>query len=59
MAQHGERPRNAWELEDLIGCWTLDEAEVDLLANKGVSPHKPETHIEMILKGERVGLMKL
>ncbi|WP_326642622.1 DUF4158 domain-containing protein [Nonomuraea fuscirosea] len=26
--------RREWELEDLIACWTLDEAEVDLLANK-------------------------
>ncbi len=26
--------RREWELEDLIDCWTLDEAEVELLANK-------------------------
>ncbi|MET8006568.1 DUF4158 domain-containing protein [Nonomuraea glycinis] len=26
--------RREWELEDLIECWTLDEAEVELLANK-------------------------
>ncbi|WP_327092508.1 DUF4158 domain-containing protein [Nonomuraea sp. NBC_01738] len=26
--------RREWELEDLIECWTLDEAEVKLLANK-------------------------
>jgi hypothetical protein len=26
--------RRDWELEDLIECWTLDEAEIDLLANK-------------------------
>ncbi|MFI7642332.1 DUF4158 domain-containing protein [Nonomuraea sp. NPDC049400] len=26
--------RRDWELEDLIECWTLDEAELDLLANK-------------------------
>ncbi|MFI7229381.1 DUF4158 domain-containing protein [Nonomuraea angiospora] len=26
--------RSEWELEDLIECWTLDEAEVELLANK-------------------------
>lgn len=24
----------AWELEELIECWTLDEAEQELLANK-------------------------
>jgi hypothetical protein len=26
--------RREWELEDLIECWTLDEAEFGLLANK-------------------------
>ena len=26
--------RREWELEDLIECWTLDEAELGLLANK-------------------------
>ncbi len=26
--------RREWELEDLIECWTLDEAEFELLANK-------------------------
>jgi hypothetical protein len=26
--------RREWELEDLIGCWTLDEAEFGLLTNK-------------------------
>jgi hypothetical protein len=26
--------RREWELEDLIDCWTLDEDEFDLLANK-------------------------
>ncbi|MFI7640499.1 Tn3 family transposase [Nonomuraea sp. NPDC049400] len=26
--------RREWQLEDLIECWTLDEAEVELLANK-------------------------
>lgn len=26
--------RCEWELEDLIECWTLDEAELGLLANK-------------------------
>ncbi|GAB2830825.1 hypothetical protein GCM10022221_32000 [Actinocorallia aurea] len=26
--------RREWKLEDLIECWTLDEAEVELLANK-------------------------
>ena len=26
--------RREWELEDLIECWTLDEAETGLLANK-------------------------
>ncbi|MBB3724545.1 DUF4158 domain-containing protein [Nonomuraea dietziae] len=26
--------RREWELEDLIECWTLDEAEAELLANK-------------------------
>ncbi len=26
--------RREWELEDLIECWTLDEAEPRLLANK-------------------------
>lgn len=26
--------RREWELEDLIECWTLDEAESKLLANK-------------------------
>ena len=26
--------RREWELKDLIECWTLDEAEFELLANK-------------------------
>jgi Domain of unknown function (DUF4158) len=26
--------RREWELEDLIDCWTLDEDDVKLLANK-------------------------
>ncbi|MEV4399146.1 hypothetical protein [Nonomuraea sp. NPDC049607] len=26
--------RRDWELEDLIECWTLDEEEFALLANK-------------------------
>ncbi|GGQ32134.1 hypothetical protein [Streptosporangium pseudovulgare] len=26
--------RREWELEDLIECWTLDEEEPALLANK-------------------------
>ncbi len=26
--------RREWELEDLIACWTLDEEELALLANK-------------------------
>jgi hypothetical protein len=26
--------RREWELEDLIDCWTLDEEEAGLLANK-------------------------
>jgi Domain of unknown function (DUF4158) len=26
--------RREWELEDLIACWTLDEEEFALLANK-------------------------
>jgi hypothetical protein len=26
--------RREWELEDLIACWTLDEEEFTLLANK-------------------------
>ncbi|MEU4580443.1 hypothetical protein [Nonomuraea sp. NPDC023979] len=26
--------RREWELEDLIECWTLDEAEAQLLGNK-------------------------
>ena len=26
--------RREWELEDLIDCWTLDEEDVRLLANK-------------------------
>jgi hypothetical protein len=26
--------RREWELEDLIECWTLDEEEFALLANK-------------------------
>lgn len=26
--------RREWELEDLLDCWTLDEQELALLANK-------------------------
>ena len=26
--------RREWELEDLIDCWTLDEEDAKLLANK-------------------------
>src|SRR6266567_3789686 len=39
LARHSGREkgtvmRREWELEDLIECWTLDDAEAALLANK-------------------------
>jgi Domain of unknown function (DUF4158) len=34
VEREAQAMRREWELEDLIECWTLDEAEFGLLANK-------------------------
>jgi len=34
VREEGPAVRREWKPEDLIECWTLDEAEVELLANK-------------------------
>src|SRR5208337_4772026 len=34
VREKGAAMRREWELEDLIGCWTLDEEEFRLLASK-------------------------
>lgn len=34
VREKGAKMRREWELEDLIACWTLDEEELALLANK-------------------------
>ncbi|GAA2884019.1 hypothetical protein [Nonomuraea rubra] len=41
--------RREWELEDLIECGTLDEAEIDLLANKSGA-----TRLGFALSGGRI-----
>jgi hypothetical protein len=34
IGRKGSAMRREWDLEDLIECWTLDEAEFELVGNK-------------------------
>ena len=34
IEERGTAVRREWELDDLIDCWTLDEDELRLIANK-------------------------
>jgi hypothetical protein len=43
--------RREWELEDLIECWTLDEAEFGLLGLPVVSSVKTTDYLVTALRG--------